>query len=357
LERAVLATGVGFSTGAGPETPWGGGALSDVDLVRYLDLVDSVGATGIRLDAYSPTDARLERVVTLTHERGMTFLAVVWPSGMANLTPAAYAGQAVALAEKYAPLGVREWQLGNEPNLAGFYGAPVDPNGWRLRHNAAFDALKAYDPTLTVISAGLAPHGKYGDVSAGAMNQLTFLERALQSGPLRMDVFGYHGYEYWRGFSGPAMINRMGADPYSSFGQLYRQPVNALGLLALQGHHPEVELTEIGVPTTTRGHGTTEQAQADFLVRVVSWWEAQPWARGMWWYSVLDRPSFATSTEGHFGLWRSDWSAKPAVAVFAGCPDCPPLAEGRPPVLGSQRETVVFDVAPRRCACGRYVAQ
>ena len=309
--------GVGFSTGAGPDTPWGGGSLSDVDLVRYLDLVDSVGAAGVRLDAYSATDSRLERVVALTHERGMKFLLNVWPGGMGTITPEAYAQQAVALARKYAPLGVREYELGNEPNLRSFYGARVSPNGWRLRHNAAYDAIKAYDPTLTVISGGLAPCGKQGDVFAWGMNQTTFLKRVLASGPLRMDVFGYHAYEYGSGLSGAEMMAQKHTDPYSSLRQLYLAPVNALGLLALQGHHPQVELTEIGVPTTTLGQGTTEQAQADFLELMVSWWEAQPWARGMWWYSVLDRSSFATSTEGHFGLWRKDWSAKPAVTVFA----------------------------------------
>ena len=147
LEREVLASsGVGFSTGAGPETPWGGGSLSDVDLVRYLDLVDSVGATGVRLDAYSPTDTRLERW---------------WPDAPAERSRTCSPGDqrgrgisqprslrtapAVALARKYGPLGVREYELGTNRTCSHSM-VSVDPNGWRLRVNAAYDAIKAPDP-------------------------------------------------------------------------------------------------------------------------------------------------------------------------------------------------------------------
>jgi hypothetical protein len=304
----------GIATGAGPQTPWGERQLSDTDLERYFSLADEIGARGLRTDVTSTLDPRTDAIVAKHAERGMHFLAAILPGSMMQLSVTDFAARAEAIARDLAPFGVREFQLGNEPNL----GSNVNPAGWRERQNAALTAIKSFDDTLTVISAGLAPKGTYGEVDANGMNQLTFLERALAAGPLMLDVFGYHGYEYWGGFTGAKMFGRKDDpnDPWSALGQLYKLPKNAISILASAGLTPKVEITEIGVPTTTIPQGTTDQAQADFINLLFPWWEQQPWARNLWWYSLLDRSEQASNTEGYFGLVRSDWTTKPGFVAF-----------------------------------------
>ena len=68
---------------------------------------------------------------------------------------------------------IQELQIWNEPNLDLFLtpqfqgGTPVSPDHYREMLNAAYDGIKAVNPKIQVITAGLAP---YGDPPGGTSN-------------------------------------------------------------------------------------------------------------------------------------------------------------------------------------------
>jgi hypothetical protein len=102
---------------------------------------------------------------------------------------------------------VDAYEIWNEPNLAWQWGdqAP-DPAYYVEMLRVAYQEIKAADPRALVVSAGLAPTG--GDGGLTAMDNLAYLREmyALGAGPY-FDVLGSHPY----GFGGPPQ-----ADPWET---------------------------------------------------------------------------------------------------------------------------------------------
>jgi len=69
--------------------------------------------------------------------------------------PATYARFLSIAVSRYAPLGIRHWEVWNEPNLDGPWPRP-DAAAYAALLKAAYPAIKAADPAATVISGGLA---------------------------------------------------------------------------------------------------------------------------------------------------------------------------------------------------------
>ena len=59
-------------------------------------------------------------------------------------------------AAKYVPLGVTDYETGNEPNIRN-----ITPAQFLSTNNAAYTAIKKVSASTKVITAGLAPYGKY----------------------------------------------------------------------------------------------------------------------------------------------------------------------------------------------------
>lgn len=280
---------------------------NDADLARYLDLFKANGIAAQRIPADFLT-ANVRRQVGACIARKIRPLIGIRPNGIGAMTPQAYGDLCRAFTEFGTSI---DYELGNEPNLQGFYGATLDPAAWRLRINAGYDAIKAAVPGAKVITGGLSPAGPYGFVDAGRMNPLTWLERALQSGPMRFDVLGWHPYEWGAGLA---------YHPSSAWSQLIETPVNARSLLAQFGYGDrKIAATEYGSPshdaTWTTG-GVSEARQAELIGQAVAKWRSWDWADDFFNYSGRDRPSLAGNREGHFGLIRAAWSEKPALASY-----------------------------------------
>ena len=154
----------------------------------------------------------LDRIVPIATRHGIRIVLAVYPyppreieSGQA--TPAAFAGWVVGLATRYPQ--VRQFIVGNEPNQPAFWRPQFGAGGRNVSAAtfgaflaAAFDALKAHDPTLTVIGVGLSPRGN--DKPKAASNISTSPVRFLaalgawyratgRQRPL-MDGFSFHPY-------------------------------------------------------------------------------------------------------------------------------------------------------------------
>src|SRR6187397_984774 len=121
-------------------------------------------------------------------------------------SPAAYGAWLAELARQYPD--VREFVVGNEPNQPAFWrpqfsgAAPVSAASFGPFLAAGYDALKAVDPTLTVVGVGLSPRGNdrpfaRSNVSTSPVRFLAALGAWYrESGRTRplMDGLSFHPY-------------------------------------------------------------------------------------------------------------------------------------------------------------------
>jgi len=109
-----------------------------------------------------------------------------------------YVNFAVAVAERYQGR-VHYYQVWNEPNIFPEWGdQPVDPVAYTDLLCRAYDALKAVDPEIVVISGALAPTIA---IDGTNMSDLVFLQAMYDAGAgACFDVLSMQGYGL---FSGP----------------------------------------------------------------------------------------------------------------------------------------------------------
>ncbi|MBE0691063.1 MAG: hypothetical protein IH587_13170, partial [Anaerolineae bacterium] len=110
-----------------------------------------------------------------------------------------YVNYAVAVAERYKGR-IQHYQVWNEPNIYPEWGEqPVDPAAYTELLCRTYDALKAVDPEIVVISAALAPTINLADRN---LSDYVFLQRMYDAGAARcFDVMSTQGYGF---FSGPS---------------------------------------------------------------------------------------------------------------------------------------------------------
>ncbi len=109
-----------------------------------------------------------------------------------------YVNFAVAVAQRYQGR-VTHYQIWNEPNIFPEWGAypdgsprPVDPERYTEMLCRSYDALKAVDPQIVVISGALAPTSA---ISARDLNDFVFLQRMYDAGAADcFEVLSMQGY-------------------------------------------------------------------------------------------------------------------------------------------------------------------
>ena len=184
---------------------------------------DSLGELGMQenrvsvpFDAAEPTtiqhQASLDLYVPLATLRGVRIVFSVAPSKARALTdnPKAvqqYAEYVAQLARTYPT--VKDFIVGNEPNQPRFHqpqfnsaGQNVSAAAYSSVLAAAYDALKAVDPSIRVVGLGLSPRGNdqpnaANNVSTSPVRFLHHLGKAYRkSGRTRplMDEFAFHPY-------------------------------------------------------------------------------------------------------------------------------------------------------------------
>ncbi|WP_329570973.1 cellulase family glycosylhydrolase [Kitasatospora sp. NBC_01266] len=318
---------------------------SDADLGAALDTAVQVGATTVRADLSWDDvqhDGRgqyawqgFDRVVTAAAARGLTVLPVLtgtppWARSPGCAVPACgphdaaqFAAFAAAAAGRYAPRGVHDWEIWNEPNTAAFWSPAPDPVGYAATVRAAAAALRHADRHAVVVLGGLASvTAKQGDLTA-----TDFLAQVAAHGGTRVvDAVGYHPYSY------PYLPSAS-----TSFGtaweQIDRTRTSLRSVLTATGTPGlPIWITEVGAPTGGPGaasDGTptdigpdtthvTEARQAQIAADAVRTAAADPGIGELIWYTDRDNAAAtgggsSGSTEDWYGLRRADGSAKPAL--------------------------------------------
>ncbi|HEV3134352.1 MAG TPA: cellulase family glycosylhydrolase [Acidimicrobiia bacterium] len=219
------------------------------------------------------------------------------------IDPMNFAAFARAAVERYAPRGLKAWEIWNEPNLTFFWAPAPDPAAYAALLRPAYDAIKTVDPSATVISGGLVP--AENQPRQQAMKPLPFLEGVYRAGGGgKFDAVGYHPYSY------PAMpTGDSGSGPFATTTPKLHD------VMAKHGdRQKQVWGTEIGAPTIA---GTPATFTAEYLTKAYSRWNRWSFTGPLIWFSYLDPGTNPDAPEDNTGLVRADFTTKePAFAAF-----------------------------------------
>lgn len=314
--------GAGIAMG-GPWT-WAAPEQQAADLAE----VAASGAKWIRVSfpwsAMEPNAGQLnwgvhDRIVWLANAYGLKIIANVtytpdWArpafclsSRCAPVYPERYAAFLGAAVRRYAPYGVRAWEIWNEPNLTQFWQPQPDPVGYSLLLRGAYVAAKAADPTVTVLTGGVAPLARDSQIGRTPIGYLADLYAAGAKGSF--DAVGVHPYSYPRG--------PLYAHPTNLF---YNLP-SVHDLMVRNGDGDKaVWLTEYGFWTSNsalRPPGSvTPEEQAVYLRQAYAAVATWPWAGPLVWYTFRDLQQSSLLREDNFGLNRADGTDKPAMTAL-----------------------------------------
>ena len=232
-----------------------------------------------------------------------------------------YASIVSALVSHYKTFGVHAFELWNEPNLSQFW--PSGPNAAEYTQllTAAYPAVKAADPTATVLMAGLSNKGSYA-----------FLQGMYNAGARgAYDVANFHIYPE----GDPSRCLTVGGRPYEgSFCLL--QGLRAL--MTANGDSSPVWVTELGWSTcTSETPCFTEQQQASYITSSYQMLAGYSWVQTAFVYQMRDVYWDASnaSWESSLGLLHRDFTPKPAYtamqAVATGAAGAPAPAPAPKP--------------------------
>lgn len=208
---AASAADIGANDDTGKYAEDGGGAfyrrMAEVGLRQTVITVRWTPSDPLGL----PERKLIDAAVASATAAGLKVVFAAYPypprevqSGLAK--PARFAAWLAALARDY-PV-VRQYVVGNEPNQSAFFrpqfvkGKQVSAARFGRLLAAAYDALKAVDPAITVVGVGLAPRGNdrpfaRSNVSTSPVRFIAALGRWYRASgrerPL-MDGFSHHPY-------------------------------------------------------------------------------------------------------------------------------------------------------------------
>jgi hypothetical protein len=220
--------------------------------------------------------------------------------------PATFGTFAAAVAAHYAPQGVRDFEIWNEPNNAIFWQPAPDPAAYTADLIASYHSIKAVDPSAVVITGGLAPETNDGT----DINAITFLQDMYADGAKgSFDAVGYHPYSY------PALPDTY--ELWSGWSQMSQTPVSIESVMAANGDAGKpLWLTEVGAPTSgPDGVGTA--AQAEDLTQAIANAKASSSIGALFIYTYEDSGTDTTTDEDWFGLVTASGAEKPSYAAVA----------------------------------------
>ncbi len=153
--------------------------------------------------------AKYDNIVDLAEQYGITIQARLdnppaWTHADPNIGDFAppddfqdFVNYAVAVAERYQGR-IRYYQIWNEPNANGEWGnQPVNPESYTDLLCRTYQALKAVDPEIVVISGPLSPTVSLTNEN---LNDFIFLQRMYSAGAADcFDVMSAQGYGFYSG--------------------------------------------------------------------------------------------------------------------------------------------------------------
>ncbi|MCH9708847.1 MAG: cadherin-like domain-containing protein [Actinomycetia bacterium] len=283
--------------------------LSDTDTDRALDMAKSVGVESLRIDISwyvveyeegEPDWSLIDPLVDMAIARDISVLGMLydspgWLSGSTDphtppSDPQLFAEFVAATATHY--LGrIDTWEIWNEQNIPRFWATP-DPVAYAELLQAVYPAIKAVDPSATVITGGLSP-------DPSGIDPLAYVEA--------MYAAGAGGY-----------FDALSMHPYSFPYLPTLDSVKAVhDVMTANGDgDKKVWLTEVGAPTGTSPWAVSEEDQAETIKIFIDAARTTDYVGPVYLYSLLDTGTSLSDPEDNFGLLRGDFTPKPAFGVW-----------------------------------------
>lgn len=290
--------------------------MSRQDIDTTLDMLQAMGVENVRV--YIPwvytqplpnqyNWAPIDDIMNAAKARNMGVLAMVnstpvWAGTAGNFPgaktpdPVAYANFMTQVATRYGKT-ISAYEVWNEVNCVCFYD-PISPASYAQLLQAAYPAIKAADPTATVIAAGL---GSVFTVNGITMNPVDYVNAMYAAGAKGFfDALAFHPYQETLKFSDGEGV------PLSPLTQIQK----IYDLMAANGDGAlKIWITEYGVPTDH----VSEQTQADFIKNLIETWQTMSFGGPLFIYTTRDdQPG-----SGKFGVFYADWIPKQAAFVIA----------------------------------------
>jgi hypothetical protein len=252
--------------------------------------VQSIEAAGMSADLIiddTPPWARTQAADTL------------WGEPSSASIYATFAGEVAA---HYGPMGVKVYEIWNEPNVQAFWRPAPNPSLYTAMLKGAYAAIKKVEPDSIVISGGLAPAAN----SSTGIAPVTYLQDLYNDGAQgSFDALGDHAYSF------PALPDTY--ETWSGWSQMDQTSPSLRGIMMANGDGgKKIWITEIGAPSAgPQGVGTT--VQAEIVTQAVAGAKGSSWIGAMFVYTYQD----AASDPDYYGLLNADGSPKPAWKALA----------------------------------------
>ncbi|KQR96554.1 hypothetical protein ASG12_20760 [Williamsia sp. Leaf354] len=320
-------------------------AQDPAKVAKSLDQMKALGVNDVRIVIpWGLTEtannqynwSSIDNMVNAAKARGMTILGVVTTTP-AWARPSTWYGDYYAppanisdygdfmsvLAKRYSGQ-VSAYEVWNEPNSALGLSNP-DPALYTQMLKAGYTAIKAADSKATVIGGVLGSVISWGGFS---VNPVDFVKGMYAAGAAGyFDALSFHPYQY--------------TTPFSQGATLGQSPLNQLNAIRalMQGNGDaakQIWATEYGLPTGTINPSmpVAEAQQASYIKDFLDAWNQLSYAGKAFLYSTVDRSSSNTTDgEATFGLYRDDWTMKPAAQVVKDWIAAHPTTPTTPPVV------------------------
>lgn len=295
--------------------------MSPEDMNRTLDLMRQTGVSTVRIlmpwAFIQPAPDRwdwgvADTLVNAAKAHGLDVLAVLnstpaWAAPPSALpysagpnSSAAYGDFAAMVAGRYRGR-ISDYEVWNEENSVFFWTPSPDPAAYTELLKAAYPRIKAADPAATVVVGGFAPVFSFGILTLSPAEFVKGMYAAGAKG--NFDAMAYHPYLYTLKFSAGK-----GA-PESPLTQ-----VNSMHqVMADNGDGGKtIWCTEYGEPTSSVDDAT----QAEYIRDMITTWRTLPFAGPVYIYTTRDRNTGSASDQDTLGVYRSDWTPKPAQQVM-----------------------------------------
>ncbi len=286
--------------------------MDSASMEAMLDRVQAAGFKMIRDECYWSEVEKsrgifqfpreIDRYIQAAKRRGIDVLLIL---NYNNPLYASHAGSAVTTdsnraafarycqeaVKRYAPLGIKHYEIWNEPNIPIFWDPTPNAADYAKLLQVAYPAIKAVDPNVTVIGCATSP--AEGNPPP-FIDWLTFIKGVFQNGGGNfMDAVSYHSYH-------------VDQRPEVSFLSDIQK------LQAIIGTERPLWLTEIGYPTNTGWPNISLEAQANYTARLFLLGKAVPRLRLISYYDLKNDGQEASNPEHNFGVLQFNLQPKPA---------------------------------------------
>lgn len=205
---------------------------------------------------------------------------------------------AKAAAKRYGS-AIKTWEIWNEPNNPTYFAPRPDAARYAAMLKAAYQAIHSVIDKAVVLSGGLAPSS-----SGLIVAPVTYLLLLTGYGGADfLDGLAVHPYTY------PFSIDNDPQEPWRQM-QLLHNVLNA------KPGNKKIWITEFGAPTGKSSISLSEDGQAKMLADAVAKVRSLPYVAMLIIYTAVDAVDDPKSPAGNFGVYRHDFSPKPAVEAI-----------------------------------------